>query len=247
MAPLVVEDWDAFNRQLQQAKNIGVTAVSTDVWWGKAEGGADQQFDWSYYDKVSGAIIATGLKWVPILSFLQCGGNVGDTCDIPIPHWIWKLLGGNKSYRHMYKSEQGKFSREVIALWSDDKAKSQYFEFIRDFSEWYNHALVEYGELMIALAVEALGDSFPGTSLGIKIPSVHWLMGSPDLPRAAEVTAGLNPISIDITNDRGWDNIDNAVCWSAYRGLTTLRVDDLEANGGLGFHRYQQLINDFKP
>jgi hypothetical protein len=428
MAPLEVEDWDGFNRRLEQAKSIGVTAVSTDVWWGKVEGDADQQFDWSYYDRVSDAIIGAGLKWVPIFSFHQCGGNVGDTCDIPIPHWIWKKLGGDKLYRLMYKSEQGQFSREVIALWSDDKARRQYVEFIRDFSnhfadkaahieeinisagpsgelrypsynqhdgfnypgrgflqaysdlamadfvdftqekygslsdlnaawntalkswdevsppddaqgffyrkdyldiqygrdfsEWYNRALIEHGEFMITLAIEVLGDSFPGTPLGIKIPGVHWLMGSPELPRSAEVTAGLirtnldiggddtahgyapiidsvkkmngderavvlhftclemdnnnhpseysqakdlvfwvgngaaargvtvmgeNALSGGITHDQGWNNIDNAVRWSAYKGLTTLRLSDLEANGGTGFRRYQQLIDDFKP
>lgn len=428
MAPLEVQDWDSFNRQLRQAKSIGVTAVSTDVWWGKVEGNADQQFDWSYYDRVSDAIIDAGLKWVPIISFHQCGGNVGDTCDIPIPHWLWKKLGGDKSYRLMYKSEQGKFSREVLALWSDDKARAQYVEFVRDFGghfahkapfieeinisagpsgemrypsynqhdgfqypgrgflqaysdlamadfvgfakekygnlqdlntawntslrdwdqvrppddapgffyrkdylniqygrdfiEWYNRALIKHGEFMIALAVEALGGNLPNTPLGIKIPGVHWLMSSPELPRSAEVTAGLIPTNVDlgsddtahgyapiidrvkqmsggghtvvlhftclemdnknyapeyslakdlvfwvgngagargvtimgenalsggITNDQGWNNIDNAVRWSAYKGLTTLRVGDLEANGGLGFRRYQQLIEEFEP
>lgn len=428
MAPLEVQDWDGFRRQLQQAKSIGVTAVSTDVWWGKVEKEADQQFDWGYYDIVSDTIIDAGLKWVPIISFHRCGGNVGDSCDIPIPHWLWKKLGGDKSYRLMYKSEQGKFSREVLALWSDDKARQQYAEFIRDFSrhfadkaphieeinisagpsgelrypsynqhdgfkypergflqaysdlaiddfsdfakeryanlhnlngawntrledweqvrppddaagffqrkdylniqygrdfiEWYNHALIEHGEFMIDLALEALGDNFPDTPLGIKIPGVHWLMSSPGLPRSAEVTAGLIPTNLDIgsddtahgygpildsvrqmggrghavvlhftclemddkneapeyslakdlvfwvgngaaargvtimgenalsggiSNDQGWNNIENAVRWSAYKGLTTLRVGDLKANGGLGFRRYQQLINAFKP
>jgi hypothetical protein len=428
MAPLVVEDWDGFNRHLQQAKAIGVSAVSTDVWWGKVEGDADQRFDWSYYDQVSDAIIDAGLKWVPILSFHQCGGNVGDSCDIPIPHWLWKQLGGDKSYRLMYKSEQGKYSHEVIALWSDDKARKQYWEFVRDFSrhfgnkvehieeinisagpsgelrypsynqhdgfnypgrgflqaysdlarddfvafakekyatldrlnaawntsldnwdqvrppddaagffyrqdylniqygkdfsEWYNRALLEHGQFMITLAIDALANDFPGVPLGIKIPGIHWLMGSPELPRAAEVSSGLIPTNIDlgsdatahgygpiidmvknlnsserqvvlhftclemdnknqaqeyslakdlvfwvgggagargvkimgenalsggITNDHGWDNIDNAMRWSTYRGLTTLRVGDLDANGGLGFRRYQQMINEYGP
>jgi beta-amylase len=428
MAPLVVEDWDGFNRQLQEAKAIGVTTVSTDVWWGKVEGEADQNFDWSYYDRVSDSIISAGLKWVPIFSFHRCGGNVGDSCDIPIPHWIWKMLGGDKSYRLMYLSEKGKYCREVVALWSDDQVRKQYVEFIQDFSQhfadkattieeinisagpsgelrypsynqhddfhypergylqaysdlaiadfarfaqqkytslddlnrawntslnrwddirppedapgffyrkdylyiqygkdftqWYNQALLDHGAFMINLAVEALGERFQGTPLGIKIPGVHWLMGSPDLPRAAEVTTGLIPTHIDlgsddtahgyapiierikqlsnpehkvvlhftclemdnknqapdyslaknlvfwvgngagtrdlaimgenalsggITNDFGWNNIDNAVRWSAYRGLTTLRLGNLEENGGLGFRRYEQLINDFKP
>lgn len=175
---------------------------------------------------------------------------------------------------------------------------------------------------MLTLAMEALGDSFPGVSLGIKIPGVHWQMSSPSIPRSAELTAGLIPTNIDIfsdrtahgyaiiidmvkrmntpqrnvvlhftclemdnnpgdpnyslakdlvfwvaqgaeregveimgenalsggvVNDHGWDNIDNAVRWSSYQGLTTLRIGDLTTNNGLGFHRYQRLINEFKP
>jgi hypothetical protein len=58
---------------------------------------------------------------------------------------------------------------------------------------------------------------------------------------------GENALSGGITYDGGWDNIDNAVRWSAYKGLTTLRVGDLDTNGGLGFRRYQQLINELNP
>jgi len=428
MAPLEVHDWNGFKAQLAQAKAIGIAAISTDVWWGKVEGAGDQRFDWSYYDKVSRAITDAGLKWVPILSFHQCGGNVGDTCDIPIPGWLWSKLGGNDPGRLKYRSEKGNESTEVIALWADDKARNQYLEFIsafrdhfrdragkveeislsagpsgelrypsynshdhfnypgrgylqaysepaqedfrrfvrnkydtlervnkawstrlndwkqvrppsnadeffglkdylniqygKDFTEWYNGALVNHGRFMLALAREALGDSFPGVPLGIKIPGVHWQMSSPATPRAAEVSAGLIPTNIDINNDRtahgyapildmvkqastpdrpvilhftclemdndsaapnyslakdlvfwvaqgaeragveimgenalsggvssdhGWDNIDNAIRWSDYRGLTTLRIGDLVANNDLGFHRYQHLIEQFKP
>ena len=430
MAPLVVEDWEGFKRDLKRAKEIGITAISTDVWWGKVEGAGDQQFDWGYYDSVSSVIIEHGLKWVPILSFHQCGGNVGDDCDIPIPGWLWGQLGGDDPNQLKYKSEKGNYSTEVIALWADDRAREEYVEFIaafrdrynnkaqhieeinvgagpsgelrypsynshdgfnypargflqayskpaledfrtyakakyatlerisaawnidpalsdwsqvrppsnadeffglrdylhiqygKDFTDWYNGALVKHGAFMIELALETLGDSFPGVPLGIKIPGVHWQISSPAIPRSAEVTAGLIPTNLDlfeehtahcyapildmiqrastnkrqvvlhftclemdnepghpnyseaknlvfwvaqgasnagveimgenalsggVMNDHGWDNIDNAVRWSDYRGLTTLRVGNLAANDGLGFHRYQRLINDFKP
>ncbi|MDY6912067.1 MAG: family 14 glycosylhydrolase [Chloroflexota bacterium] len=427
MAPLEVYDWDAFNRNLQRAKSIGVVAVSTDIWWGKVEGSADQQFDWSYYDKVSNAIISAGMKWVPIFSFHQCGGNVGDTCDIPIPPWIWQKLGGDNPEQLKYKSEKGNYSTEVIALWSDDKAGEQYKQFIKafavhfsnkashieevnisagpsgelrypsynqhddfqypgrgflqsysdhaiddfrgfvkdrygsldnvnaawnikltswneirppldangffyrkdylnirygkDFTEWYNQALIKHGEFMITVAMDALGEHLPGVALGIKIPGVHWLMSSPEMPRSAEISAGLIPTHIDIfsdntahgyspiiemaknlsreerevvlhftclemdnnsqapnyslakdlvfwvsngagarevtimgenalsggiTNDYGWDNIDNAIRWGTYRGLTTLRVGNLADNDGLGFRRYRQVIDTFR-
>lgn len=428
MAPLIVSDWAEFKAQIARAKAIGITAISTDVWWGTVEGVADQQFDWSYYDKVSDAILGAGLKWVPILSFHQCGGNVGDACDIPIPAWLWSRLGGPDPSRLKYRSEAGNESSEVIALWADELARDQYLEFIaafrdhfrgladriaeinlsagpsgelrypsynshdrfrypgrgylqaysesakddfrrfvrdkyatlerveqawnirladwteirppsdadgffgrrhhldiqygRDFTEWYNGALVKHGRFMIGLAREALGDAFQGVPIGIKIPGVHWLMNSPVMPRAAEVTAGLIPTNIDVdadrtahgyapiidmvrqasasdhplilhftclemdneagapnyslakdlvfwvaqgaqragatimgenalsagvSSDRGWDNIDNAIRWSGYSGLTALRIGDLAVNYGLGFQRYQRLIEQFRP
>jgi beta-amylase len=88
MAPLDLDAappgaFDAFKAQLKIAKSMGVDAVSVDVWWGEVERAADNTFDWSYYDKLLAAIEAAGLHWVPIMSFHQCGGNVGDSCNIP--------------------------------------------------------------------------------------------------------------------------------------------------------------------
>jgi len=56
---------------------------------------------------------------------------------------------------------------------------------------------------------------------------------------------GENALSGGVTNDAGWNNIDNAIRWSAYSGLTVLRVSDLESNGELGFRRYSNLIDTF--
>lgn len=427
MAPLLVEDWAAFERQLARAKAIGVVAVSSDVWWGAVEGTADQQFDWTYYDRVSAAIITAGLKWVPIFSFHECGGSVGDTCDIPLPGWVWQQLGGQNPDALKYESERGNRSDEAISLWADEQAAQQYREFVsafathfaglaehleelnvsagpsgelrypsynvhdhfsypqrgslqaysdaarqdfrasvrakystltalndawrtslqswdevrppsdadgffarrdyldlrygKDFTSWYNRALVEHGRRVLTLVSDTLQDRFPGVPIGIKVPGVHWQMSSPSIPRAAELSAGLihtdqdldsdttahgyalildmisgldlgrpvvlhftclemdnapgpdaysrakdlvfwvgggagsrhvpimgeNALAGGITNDAGWDNIDNAIRWSTYSGLTTLRVGDLESNGGLGFARYQTLIRTFMP
>lgn len=64
MAPLEVSDWSGFDLELATAKSMGVDAVS--------------------YDAVVQHIENAGLRWVPIMSFHQCGGNVGDTCNIPM-------------------------------------------------------------------------------------------------------------------------------------------------------------------
>src|SRR5436305_3744693 len=78
MAPLDLEGgpksaWDDFANQLRIAKSMGVDAVSVDIWWGKVEK-LDNQFDWSYYDRLITAIenaVKGGMK------VSHCGGRKG--------------------------------------------------------------------------------------------------------------------------------------------------------------------------
>ncbi|AJQ93792.1 family 14 glycosylhydrolase [Gynuella sunshinyii] len=137
MAPLEINDWSGFNSQLTTAKNMGVDAVSVDIWWGKVEAAGDQQFDWSYYDSVVSAIENAGLHWVPIMSFHQCGGNVGDECDVPIPAWIWSHYPGIDANALKYRSEQGNYSAETVSLWSDDLVVDEYLEFMNAFESHF--------------------------------------------------------------------------------------------------------------
>ncbi|KAJ3301402.1 hypothetical protein HDV03_000871 [Kappamyces sp. JEL0829] len=87
-----ISDWDTFANQLSVLKQQGVRAMATDIWWAviqpdeRSANGAAPAIDWSYYDKLSGAIIAGGLQWVPIFSTHSCGG-LGQSCNIPIPQW----------------------------------------------------------------------------------------------------------------------------------------------------------------
>ncbi|MFT7562202.1 MAG: beta-amylase [Flavobacteriales bacterium] len=137
MAPLEVFDWWAFDQQLTTAKNMGMNGVSVDVWWGKVEGAGDQIFDWSYYDTLVQHIENAGLHWVPIMSFHQCGGNVGDTCDIPIPGWIWTHYPGVDANDMKYRSEQYNYSVETVSLWQDALVMSEYEEFMNAFEDHF--------------------------------------------------------------------------------------------------------------
>ena len=144
MAPLEVSDWTQFSNQLATVKSYGVDAVSVDVWWGKVEGTGDNQFTWSYYDQMFSTITARGLDIVPIFSFHQCGGNVGDTCNIPLPPWLWGkytgavvngvTLDGN-GLKH--KSEQGNFSSETVQGWADSAVLNEYQAFTQAFVTRY--------------------------------------------------------------------------------------------------------------
>ncbi|MBS1954258.1 MAG: family 14 glycosylhydrolase [Cyanobacteria bacterium SZAS-4] len=166
MAPLLIGDvanpnspqsqaaWAEFDRQLVEAKKLGVDSVSTDVWWGMIEP-QKGKFDFSYFDKLSDHIIKSGLRWNPILSFHECGGNVGDTVNVPLPSWIWadlaaKLPGGTPD-SVKYKSEQGNTSKETISLWADELAMDHYKSVMTNFQDHFASKRARIGEVNISL------------------------------------------------------------------------------------------------
>jgi hypothetical protein len=147
MAPLDMRFNDQmrndFRRQLKIAKDMGVKSVEVDVWWGVVAQNGEDQLDWSYYDSVFGDIEQAGLHIVPIMSFHKCGGNVGDSCNIPLPYWMSYSFISDKSNGQkcqcdlMYKSEQGNLNNETVALWEDDWAIPKYQAFMAKFKEHY--------------------------------------------------------------------------------------------------------------
>lgn len=143
MAPLKVTDWDSFRGDLRTVKAYGVDAVSVDMWWGDIEK-QDNRFSWGYYDKVFAAITAAGLKVAPILSFHQCGGNVGDDYTSLLPSWLWKKYA-NTTYRGVrlgehglqHRSEQGNYSAETVQGWADQVVSGEYTDFTRAFAQHF--------------------------------------------------------------------------------------------------------------
>jgi beta-amylase len=131
MAPLTkITDWNAFRNQLVTLKNNNVYAITTDVWWGDVEQSGDNVFDWSYYKTYADTVRAAGLKWVPIISTHQCGGNVGDDCNIKLPNWLWSK--GTADQMTM-KSETGYNNYETLSPWWSGTA-TQYDELYSSFA-----------------------------------------------------------------------------------------------------------------
>ena len=89
------EDWARFADEVRTLRRLGVTAISTDVWWGLVEGRQPGQFDWSYYDRLVAELAAQQMHWVPILAFHQAGGNVNDDFMQTIPLWVWGKMRNN--------------------------------------------------------------------------------------------------------------------------------------------------------
>jgi beta-amylase len=139
--PESIKAWHEVELQFAKAKRRGITAISTDVWWGLIEP-SDGVFNFEYTDRLLRAIKSAGLKWVVILSLHQCGGNVGDGLnDVPIPRHVWDILGNLTPTRLasdvMYVSEYGNQSVEYVSCWATDLALPLYERMFRAFQKHY--------------------------------------------------------------------------------------------------------------
>ncbi|WP_395340019.1 family 14 glycosylhydrolase [Ningiella sp. W23] len=149
MAPLELateEQWQQFDKELAIAKEMGVHGVSVDIWWGKVEKSADNTFDWSYYHKLAELLRKHQLQWIPIMSFHQCGGNVGDNCNIPIPNWIWTHFEGVSQEELMFKSEQGNYARETLAIWHEPSVSNQVYAQYREFMHAFETEFADFAD-----------------------------------------------------------------------------------------------------
>ena len=50
------------------------------------------RYDWSGYRQLFELIKSMGLKIQAVLSFHACGGNVGDSAQIPLPRWVLQVV-----------------------------------------------------------------------------------------------------------------------------------------------------------
>lgn len=146
--------WDNFSNDLERAKTLGADAVSTDVWWGAIEP-KPGEFSWNYYDMMSSKIAAKNLKWVPILSLHECGGNVGDTANVPIPMWIWSKLqnsiGSSNPDVAKFKSEQGNTSHEYVSFWATKQALPLYRNVMTEFQNHFAGKAPIIAEINVSL------------------------------------------------------------------------------------------------
>ena len=61
-----------------------------------------------------------GLKVHAVMSFHQCGGNVGDTCDIPLPAFVRAVGSANPDI--YYRDREGNANNEYLSLGVDNLA-----------------------------------------------------------------------------------------------------------------------------
>lgn len=70
----------AMNASIMALKTAGVEGVMVDVWWGLVEKDGPFKYNWDGYVELVEMVQRHGLKLQAVMSFHQCGGNVGDSC-----------------------------------------------------------------------------------------------------------------------------------------------------------------------
>lgn len=115
----VLEDKNGLENQLKKLKAAGVDGVMSDVWWGIVESKGPKQYDWRAYRSLFELVQQCELKLQAIMSFHQCGGNVGDIVNIPLPHWVLEL--GETNPDIFYTNRTGNRNKEYLTIGVDNQ------------------------------------------------------------------------------------------------------------------------------
>ncbi|CAL9080430.1 unnamed protein product [Musa textilis] len=175
----VFEDPDGLREQLKQLRAADVDGVMVDVWWGIIESKGPKSCEWGAYRELFKMVQEEGLKLQAIMSFHQCGGNVGDAVYIPIPQWVRDVAAANPDI--FYTNRSGTRNPEYLSLGVDNEplfggrtAVELYSDFMKSFRENmadFLHArlitdievgLGPAGELRYPSYPQVQGWSFPG-------------------------------------------------------------------------------------
>lgn len=103
---------------LTSLSRIGVAGVMADVWWSLCEpspGG----YCFDRYVAIFKQCKEKGLKVQATLSFHACGGNVGDSVNIPLPDWV--VTAGDE-HGFWFTDRAGQVTKEYISFGADHEA-----------------------------------------------------------------------------------------------------------------------------
>lgn len=138
-----VQDPAGLRERLGKLKAEGVAGVMLDVWWGLVEQ-SPQVYHWEPYLDLVGMVRELGLKMEVIMSFHSCGGNVGDSLNIPLPEW----LGSAEEWG--YKDQHGSVDKEYISLFYDrvplgpEGSKRTPVEMYRDYMQSFQETFAPF-------------------------------------------------------------------------------------------------------
>lgn len=166
----VFENKDEIKKQLKQLKGVDVDGVMVDVWWGVIEAKGPKQYDWSAYRDLFQVVQECGLKLQVIMSFHQCGGNVGDVVNIPLPAWVLDIGESNPDI--FYTNRSGNRNNEYLTCGVDNKpffggrtAVEIYSDYMKSFrknmSDFLEAGLITDIEVGLGPAGELRFPSYP--------------------------------------------------------------------------------------
>ncbi|WMV40216.1 hypothetical protein MTR67_033601 [Solanum verrucosum] len=145
----------AMNASLMALKSAGVEGVMVDCWWGLVEKDGPLKYNWEGYDELVKMVQANGLKLQVVMSFHQCGGNVGDSCSIPLPPWVLEEISKNPDL--VYTDRSGRRNPEYISLGCDQLPVLRgrtpiqvYTDYMRSFRERFKNYL---GDVIVEIQV----------------------------------------------------------------------------------------------
>ncbi|GFZ15400.1 chloroplast beta-amylase [Actinidia rufa] len=186
----------AMNASLMALKSAGIEGVMVDAWWGLVEKEGPMKYNWERYAELVKMAQKHGLKLQVVMSFHQCGGNVGDSCrkiqvgmgpcgelrypSYPESNGTWRfpgIVGPHDSGQYNQFPEDTTFFRRD-GTWNND-----YGQF---FLEWYSGMLLEHGDRILAAANRIFQGT--GAKLSGKVAGIHWHYRTRS--HAAELTAG---------------------------------------------------------
>ncbi|CAI9776944.1 unnamed protein product [Fraxinus pennsylvanica] len=170
----------AMNASLQALKSAGVEGIMMDVWWGLVEREAPGEYNWGGYAELLEMAKKHGLKVQAVMSFHQCGGNVGDSCTIPLPKWAVDEV--EKDSDLAYTDQWGRRNYEYISLGCDTlpvlKGRTPiqcYSDFMRSFRDKFEHLLGDtIAEIQVGMgpAGELRYPSYPEQNGTWKFPGI---------------------------------------------------------------------------
>ncbi|KAL2652858.1 hypothetical protein R1flu_020986 [Riccia fluitans] len=108
----------AVNASLAALKCAGVEGIMLDVWWGIVEQDSPMEYNWGAYRELIDIAKKHGLIVQAVMSFHQCGGNVGDSCTIPLPKWVVDEIRKNPDI--VYTDKSGNRNYEYLSLGCDE-------------------------------------------------------------------------------------------------------------------------------
>eukprot|EP00932_Pfiesteria_piscicida_P000943 SRR837773.10922.p1 GENE.SRR837773.10922~~SRR837773.10922.p1 ORF type:complete len:411 (-),score=62.73 SRR837773.10922:105-1337(-) len=156
-----------------------------DVWWGLCEP-SPGKYSFEGYLQLAKICKEIGLKLQAVMSFHQCGGNVGDSVSVPIPSWA---LNPARERGLLYQDHAGKMSEDCLSLSADNEqmfpgqngqgkrsALRCYHDymvaFAEEFAQYLGNTVVEIqvgmgpcGELRYPSYMMSQGWNYPGVGL----------------------------------------------------------------------------------